>query len=206
MGLLDSLKRLPIDLGQGNMRKTTKGKLIALSLIHGGDGKTALDAGCREGDQTSFLRKKGYRVTPIDIEKAMPDCIIVDLNKKLPFKDGSFDLIWCSEVIEHLDDPSDTITEFQRVLKEGGSLIITTPNSYCLIFRMIYLIFRLSPQKMQRADHKQFFDLQQMKRLFPDATIYGFFPYLIIKFRIRKLVGLLSPTFVVHHIKHSVLA
>jgi len=200
MGLLSILKKIPIDLGQGNLRKTTKGKLIALSLIPKAEKRkesiTALDIGCREGYQTEFLKAKGYRVTSIDIEKSIPECIVMDANKKLKFKDDSFDLIWCSEVIEHLDNPKFSVGEFRRVLKPNGKMILTTPNSYCWVFRLLHL-FGLPPAKLQRKDHKHFFNIEDMKDLFPNGKIYGFFPYCIIKFKIKRLVGFLSPTFVV---------
>ena len=113
MSILNYLKKIPIDFGQANLRFTTKGKLIALNLIDNGEGKKALDVGCREGYQSEFLKKKGYSVTSIDIEKKYKLCKIVDVNKKLPFKDGTFDLIWCSEVIEHLESPKKSLNEFR---------------------------------------------------------------------------------------------
>ena len=91
MSVIDIFKSLPVDLGQGNLRKSTKGKLIALKFVGNGKGKTALDVGCREGHQSRFLKKKGYKVTSIDIEKVYEECIVVDVNKGLPFKNDSFD-------------------------------------------------------------------------------------------------------------------
>src|SRR3989344_4267979 len=128
--IIDFLRKIPIDLGQRETREKTMGKIIALDLIGEGENKRALDVGCREGIQTKWLENKGFEVTPIDIEKKFERCLIVDANKPLPFADNSFDLIWASEVIEHLDDPAKTVAEFRRVLKPGGEMIITTPNSY----------------------------------------------------------------------------
>lgn len=197
---LDLLKKIPIDLGQANtntsLRTTTKGKLIALNLVLDGSGKTALDVGCREGHQTKWLEAKGYKVISIDQEKIYEHCQIVDINAGLPFANNSFDLIWCSEVIEHLIDPVKTVKEFDRVLKPGGKMILTTPNSYFILMKILHL-FGLSPQKLQNKDHKQFFHFQDIKNLFPQAKIYGFFPYCLVKLKISKLIGLLSPTFVI---------
>ena len=53
--MLDYLKKLPIDLGRGNLRFTTKGKLIALSFVKNGYGKTALDVGCRENNNQKSI-------------------------------------------------------------------------------------------------------------------------------------------------------
>ncbi|MBI4739626.1 class I SAM-dependent methyltransferase [Candidatus Woesearchaeota archaeon] len=196
MTILNLLKKLPIDLGQANLRKTTKGKLIALSHVPKGNGKKALDVGCREGYQTKWLEKKGYEVTSIDIEKKYEACRIVDVNKRLPFDDRSFDLIWCSEVIEHLDNPQKTLQEFRRVLRNDGRIIITTPNSYCTVFRIAYL-FGLTPPQMQNKGHKHFWGINKIRKLFLKAKIRGFFPYSILKMEITSLVGLLSPTFVI---------
>jgi SAM-dependent methyltransferase len=56
--------------------------------------------------------------------------ISVDLESDiLPFEDGSIDFILCGEVIEHMDiDPMYMLSEFNRVLKQGGQLLVTTPN------------------------------------------------------------------------------
>jgi len=191
--MINFLKKLPIDLGQGNLRITTKGKLIALGIVQNGHGKTALDSGCREGMQSKWLEKKGYKVISTDIEKIYEKCIIVDADKKLPFQDKSFDLIWCSEVIEHLRNPAFTVSEFRRILKMEGEMILTTPNSHSWIF-----LFGLLAKKMQRKDHKHFFGMKDIRNLFPKAKIYGYFPYFgKIRYKISKGIGILSPTFVI---------
>ncbi|OGH58663.1 MAG: hypothetical protein A2725_03120 [Candidatus Magasanikbacteria bacterium RIFCSPHIGHO2_01_FULL_33_34] len=204
MNLINLLKKIPLDLGQGNLRTTTKGKLIALNLISDGHNKTAIDIGCREGAQSKWLENKGYTVTSVDIEKVYEKCIIVDVNKPLPYQTESFDLIWCSEVIEHLDNPEFTTNEFRRILKPSGSMILTTPNSYFWL-QILMSMFGLTPQKVQRDDHKFFFDIHDIKKLFPKAKLFGFFPYFILKFTITSLpfIGFLSPTFVIHEIKEQ---
>ncbi|HMR04160.1 MAG TPA: class I SAM-dependent methyltransferase [Polyangiaceae bacterium] len=195
--IINSLKRVPLDLGQGNLRTTTKGKLIALSLVRDGHGKKALDVGAREGAQTRWLQARGYEVTSIDVESLFPECLQVDANKPLPFEDARFDLIWSSEVIEHLEDPAAALSELRRVTKPGGELILTTPNSYAFLFRLLSLV-GLTPQRIQRKDHLHFFDADDIKRLAPDAELYGYFPYMLVRRCIRRGIGQLSPTFVMH--------
>lgn len=199
--LIRLLKKIPLDLGQERMSQKTKGKDIALSLVPSVPAeergkRTALDVGCRKGYQTLLLEKMGYSVTPIDIEKVFERCIIVDANKKLPFKNNSYDLIWCSEVIEHLASPVFTANEFRRVLKQGGKMILTTPNSYFWLMKPLHWI-GLSPKKLQRKNHTQFFHENDIRMIFPNAAIYGFFPYMLIKVTIDKLLGPLTPTFVI---------
>jgi SAM-dependent methyltransferase len=202
--VIGALKRVPIDLGQGSVADTTEGKQIALRLVPDGrnaDGsaRTALDVGCRDGVQTRWLRGRGYEVTSIDVEATIPECQVVDCNGRLPFETDSFDLVWCSEVIEHLVNPVASLMELRRVTRPGGELILTTPNSYMLLFRLIAAV-GLTPSRIQRDDHLQFFDLDDIRRLAPDARLYGYFPWLGPKQTVRAdpLVGALSPTFVLH--------
>lgn len=51
-----------------------------------------------------------------------------DITQKLPFDDGSINLIYCSEVIEHLADPQSFLEEIKRILQSEGYLLLTTPN------------------------------------------------------------------------------
>jgi SAM-dependent methyltransferase len=196
-GLIELLKRVPIDLGQGKVAARTKGKQIALGLVPPGHGRTALDVGARDGNQTRWLRERGYDVTPIDIEPQFSECRRIDANQPLPFESDRFNLVWCSEVIEHLVDPERALRELRRVTCPGGDLIMTTPNSYAWLFRMIAL-FGLTPQRIQRRDHLHFFDVNDVKQLAPDAELYGYFPYALAKLTIQRGVGALSPTFVLH--------
>ena len=46
----------------------------------------------------------------------------------LPFREGVFDTVICSEVLEHLHDDRKTIEESARVLRRGGSLLLTFPH------------------------------------------------------------------------------
>ncbi len=48
--------------------------------------------------------------------------------EKLPYRDDSFDVVTCSEVVEHLPDPDRALREMSRVTKPGGVLALTTPN------------------------------------------------------------------------------
>jgi len=79
-----------------------------------------MDLGCGPGWITSFLRKKGFTVTPVDIE----DLSIIDEIKpiifngeQLPFKDKEFDLTLLLTVLHHVKDPIDLIRETKRISK-----------------------------------------------------------------------------------------
>jgi len=103
-----------------------------------------LDAGAGYGIYSMMLAEKGYNVDSIDISKER----IKEISKrtkeypkiqtkinakvgsltKLPYPPKSFDLIICSEVIEHISKDSIAMWEMARVLKKGGSLILTVPT------------------------------------------------------------------------------
>jgi len=53
---------------------------------------------------------------------------LVPFDGPLPFEDGSFDLAWASEVIEHVADTARWLSEVRRVLGPGGRLLVTTPS------------------------------------------------------------------------------
>lgn len=111
-----------------------------------------LEIGCGKGDLTAQLIKfyinifsgdisiNGVKRTKISL-KENPFCDLLLLDAlNLPFANGSFDAVILSEVIEHLLDKKRCIEEIFRVLKPGGFLILTTPNSGGFHRAMIRLI------------------------------------------------------------------
>lgn len=88
----------------------------------------------------------------------------------LPFKNDSFNLILCSEVIEHLlGHPKHLLHECVRILKPGGLLLITTPNGICLKRRLALLAgqppgasldqlpdMKSSPETVYHIHHKEY--------------------------------------------------
>ena len=71
------------------------------------------------------LQTGAWNTSQIDII-----CNITDI----PEMDGTFDIILCSEVFEHLPDPLKALDEFSRLLKPGGKLIVTAPFSSLVHF------------------------------------------------------------------------
>ena len=60
-GIVRALKKLPLDLGQYELRYTTKGKQIAFALVGRGEGKKALDVGCRDGYWAEKLKARATK-------------------------------------------------------------------------------------------------------------------------------------------------
>ncbi|MBA4320193.1 MAG: hypothetical protein C0412_17485, partial [Flavobacterium sp.] len=64
----------------------------------------------------------------------------VDFNfDKFPFNNNSVDLIVSTSVLEHLENQYHFIREVCRILKPGGKFIITLPNSWNFISRLLFL-------------------------------------------------------------------
>ena len=101
-------------------------------------GDRALDLGCGAGDFTAVLDDVGARTIGADVAEAAlgrarvrhPQLRfeLVPTEGPLPFEDGSFDLVWASEVIEHVPDTARWLSEVRRVLVPGGRLLLSTPS------------------------------------------------------------------------------
>lgn len=91
-----------------------------------------LDIPSGAGAFTQRLIKNKIEVHSADIENLMQVSNAhfrrADMNQDLPYPDGFFDAVVCIDGIEHLERPFDFIRESCRILKTGGSLIISTPN------------------------------------------------------------------------------
>jgi 2-polyprenyl-3-methyl-5-hydroxy-6-metoxy-1,4-benzoquinol methylase len=103
-------------------------------------GKTVLDFGSGEGYGVSILAHhgaasvSGIDISPVAVEHARKKYLLQSIDfvcadcLRAPFTDKYFDLITSFEVIEHLTDHAGYIGEVCRLLKEDGTLIISTPN------------------------------------------------------------------------------
>lgn len=107
-----------------------------------------LDIGAGHGDLIRLLRKQ-FNVTSSACDythtlMTLPDVkvSVANLNTQgLPYDDQAFDLVTCTEVIEHLEHYRYTLREMYRVLKPGGTLVLSTPNILNLKSRIRFLIF-----------------------------------------------------------------
>lgn len=129
-----------------------------LELLDNDDKAILLDLGCDDGELTVKLSQKintnalyGVEIEPDGIKIAKQRGIKVskfDLNDKFKFKNDSFDIVHANQIIEHLYNTDNFISEIYRVLKKKGYAIISTENgsSWCNIFASImgWQIFSLT--------------------------------------------------------------
>lgn len=98
---------------------------------------TVLDIPCGSGAFLQRLVDGGYAAHGADLQAhpALPEAAVfsaADMNKPLPYEDAHFDAVVSIEGIEHIQRPFDFIRECNRVLKPGGLLLLTTPNTSSL--------------------------------------------------------------------------
>ncbi len=96
-----------------------------------------LDIGCGSGIMSEKISSLGHDVEGVDVSKEAIEKLkergingrVADVNKNLPFEDTIFDVVWCSDLIEHIWSPGFLLNESYRVLKKDGILLLTTCNS-----------------------------------------------------------------------------
>jgi ubiquinone/menaquinone biosynthesis C-methylase UbiE len=107
-------------------------------------GKLVLDAGCGAGRGAAYLAGRGARkVVGVDISLeavAYARDRYVEQGEahkltfgqmdvaQMAFRDQTFDMVTSIEVIEHLREPERYVADIRRVLKDGGMLVLSTPN------------------------------------------------------------------------------
>jgi SAM-dependent methyltransferase len=113
-------------------------RLIFDDVLGGFDltGVLLLDAGCGTGLFSQAACRRRALVTSMDLGEAL----LAEVAKKcdstrvvgdvlaLPFVDRTFEVVVCTEVIEHVSEPTSAVVELMRVLRPGGTLVLTTPN------------------------------------------------------------------------------
>lgn len=101
--------------------------------------RRVLDAGCGVAYGSAMLAEAGARsVVGVDLAEEVLETVRARVPpnvrleradlRDLPFEDGSFDLVVCFEVIEHVTDQQEVVRESARVLSPEGLLLASTPN------------------------------------------------------------------------------
>ncbi|MBI4855348.1 MAG: class I SAM-dependent methyltransferase [Acetobacterium woodii] len=136
--------RSPVDFYREVIRSCSPNSLILLN------------AGC--GESKEKINYKGLSKRFVGIDMDFPslsknracDNLINGSLEYLPFKDSTFDIIVCKDVLEHLRTPIIVFQEFSRILKKEGFLIILTPS----IYNYVSIISRITPFRLHTFFNK----------------------------------------------------
>jgi SAM-dependent methyltransferase len=132
----------PLSSGQG--RAERQAAMLAQIAIEAGRPLTAVDIGCGDGTCTKvaltvcgMLSESPVRIVGMDWseaalkqakERGVPVARASADDGGLPLADSTMDVVIMSELVEHLVDPDGTLDEAWRVLRPGGTLLLSTPN------------------------------------------------------------------------------
>jgi SAM-dependent methyltransferase len=148
--------------------------------------KTVLEIG--SGDYSFEYVKDNTTVSWVKIDFCEPADIVLDFNKencRLPCENGAFDLIICTEVLEHLLWPQALLKEAWRLLRPEGCLLVSVPNIASLSYRIAWLLGRIpscaASGNLPSAYHKTAYER--------DGSIVGGH---VIDFNLSRIIKLLA--------------
>ena len=122
-----------------------------------------LDVGCGKNPYFFHSRFKNYVGIDIDAAKLkevsdnLPEATLIRASGcNVPFKHGVFDLVICTEVLEHLERPEKMVAEIRRILTTGGTAVISIPSlslPQTIILWIAYKTGKIAKKPYQSPDH-----------------------------------------------------
>ena len=108
-----------------------------------GDGYRVLDVGCGPKPYYPFFADRASEYVGVDVVEN-PAADLRGSVEDLPVEDASFDLVLCTQVLEHCDDPAQAVRELRRVTAPGGRVLASTHGTQ---------VYHPSPQDYWRWTH-----------------------------------------------------
>ncbi|MDQ4122697.1 MAG: methyltransferase domain-containing protein [Acidobacteriota bacterium] len=103
-----------------------------------------------------------FRAEGIEIQQG-------NLNIRLPYDDASFDYVICVGGIEHVENPANAIREFSRILRSGGSLVISIPNVLNIEERLKWLFYGYTSHFKPRSKEA----IEEVRKRYPGMEEIG---------------------------------
>lgn len=161
--------------------------LDALSLSPPLENASVLEVGCGPGDFAIHLASKAKAVTAVDFspvaieiadkkraaQNVQAEFKVADAQQ-LPFTDNCFDVVFSCECLEHLPNPQRALIEMHRVLRPGGTLILTTENysnAMLVYWGLAWLMGKPFNSGSGVQPIENFFVFWRVKRLFQRAGL-----------------------------------
>ncbi len=167
-----------------------------------------LDIGCGGGLLTNALAKQGHQVYGIDsslaslqIAREKDATSTVHYERAdataLPFLDHSFDAVCAMDLLEHVEDPMQVITEASRVLRKGGLFFFHTFNrnllSWLIVIKGVEWCIRntpsdmhlyrcfIKPREVTTMCQKNHLKVEKMCGVVPDVKTVAFWKMLLTR-------------------------
>ena len=149
--------------------------------------RVVLDVGCNIGYGTALVGREsretiGVDVSPKSVEAANEQNAAANIRYqvidglRLPFGNATFDLVVSFQVIEHIFAPDSYLSEIRRVLKPGGTVILTTPNAAVRLYPGMkpWNRFHVREYKAHELEEllKTWFPTVEVKGLFAHSELY----------------------------------
>jgi SAM-dependent methyltransferase len=111
-------------------------------------GNKVADVGCGEQPLRRWIEGRGAQYTGIDVcQNASNSVEVVASILNLPIDNNTFDVVYCTEVLEHVSDMHVAFREITRILRPGGVLVISVPFAYPL-HEEPFDYWRITPHKL----------------------------------------------------------
>jgi SAM-dependent methyltransferase len=125
--------------------------------LAGGAPLGILDVGCGVKPYRPFFADIAAEYVGVDLVDN-PHADLIGPAEALPVGDASFDVVLCTQVLEHADDPAQVVRELRRVLKPGGVVLASTHGTW---------VYHPSPVDYWRWTH------EGLRRLFEDNATWS---------------------------------
>lgn len=144
--------------------------------------KRVLDVGCGEGKSAYYLKENGATYVAgveINSQAASVARVIMDdvwegsVEEIIPFQQGQFDLIICSDILEHLVNPWKVLELLKTILAADGYLLASIPNlryAPVLYELLIKGLFRYTTSGVLDSTHLRFFTRSTMKSMIEESS------------------------------------
>ena len=120
-----------------------------LDAVNPRSGETVLDVGCGRANDAMDLARRGGTCLGLEPSETMichakreiakdgtGVALLRGIGEDMPLKSHSFDKVVCKGALDHFPTPERAVKEMARVVKPGGTVIITVANLDCLGFRL----------------------------------------------------------------------
>ena len=127
--------------------------------------KRLLDVGCGEKPFAPIYDKVASSSVGLEVETSLHDQSQVDVfydGENIPFDEGEFDIIFSTEVMEHVPDPEKYLSEIHRVLMKDGIAVLTVPF-FVPLHEVPHDYYRYTEFGLRHLISKSNFELQKIE-------------------------------------------